>query len=372
MKKIYRDFAVFLFILLPYLFSHSTAAQAIFPDLNGQELLDELRATYKPSDTEVRSYNEARDLLFAYTATEYQDSLHCVYSGYTIYLDPDEDPSTDAYNKNINTEHTYPQSKGAENHPARSDMHHLFPVRENVNSSRGNDPYAEIPDSDTDSWFRNNYSTGNLPTNNIDQYSEHDDQTQTFEPREDHKGNAARAVFYFYTMYKNEADAADPSFFEIQKNILYQWHQQDQADDWEKQRNNYIASVQGGKPNPFILDPSLIQRAYFPDDTLNNNPIDSTTAYHVLQYARPNPCFGQTDLVLKFDETALLTIKLYDLYGRHITTLAEDEVCPTGEKIKTWNAAEAGLLQGMYVCVVKTVLEESDRTINDYMKIVLH
>lgn len=43
--------------------------------------------------------------------------------------------------------HTFPQSMGSSSELARSDLYHLLPAKSNVNSARGNDPSAEIPDS---------------------------------------------------------------------------------------------------------------------------------------------------------------------------------------------------------------------------------
>jgi hypothetical protein len=240
----------------------NTATNAtIFPDLTGQDLLDNLIATYKPST--VLSYDVARDVMYG-EIDNFNDSLSCVYTGFTIYLDPNADPSTDAYLKHINAEHSWPQSKGAVNN-AKSDMHHLYPAKDNVNSSRGNNPYDDIDDAQTDNWYRKDVALNSIPSTVIDQYSEKDNDTPRFEPREDHKGNAARAMFYFYTMYKSEADAADPAFFGIQKDVLRRWNAQDPPDAAEFARNTAVAGYQQGKENPFILDTTLVQRAYFPE-----------------------------------------------------------------------------------------------------------
>ena len=92
---------------------------------------------------------------------------------------------------------------GAGDEPQKSDMHHLFSCKSNVNSSRGNDPYAEIPDEDTDTWYRNDYSQEDIPTEYIDEFAEKDNppdpNNEVFEPRENHKGNASRAMFYCFT-----------------------------------------------------------------------------------------------------------------------------------------------------------------------------
>ncbi|NOX90528.1 MAG: T9SS type A sorting domain-containing protein [Calditrichaeota bacterium] len=239
-----------LFVLVVY------GQETIFPGLTGQELIDSLRANYKPAT--VLSYDDARDVMFS-EIDNYSDSVSGVYSGYTIYIDPAVDPSTDAYNKGMNTEHTWPQSKGTDSGNARSDLQHLFPCRAEVNSSRSNDPFADIPDADTDKWWRDDYYLTTIPTSYIDEYSEKD-YAGWFEPREDHKGNAARAIFYIYTMYKEQLDT---SFFYIQKETLRRWHYQDTVDAREAERNNRIAPYQDNKKNPFILDSTLVRRAYF-------------------------------------------------------------------------------------------------------------
>jgi len=232
----------------------------IFPGLTGQELISKLQQEYKPAT--VLSYDDARDTMFA-VIDNHNGQVTGVYSGFTITLDPTADPSSDAYDKDMNTEHTWPQSMGADVGNARSDLHHLYPARVEVNSSRGNDPFAEINDADTDTWWRNDYSQSTIPTSFIDEYSEKDN-SGFFEPREDHKGNAARSVFYFYTMYQDQADS---DFFNQQKDILRVWNIQDTVDQAERDRSQLVAQYQDGKENPFVLDTTLVRRAYFPDDT---------------------------------------------------------------------------------------------------------
>ena len=58
--------------------------------------------------------------------------------------------------------------------------------------------------------------------------------------------------------------AAD-NFFEEQKGILQTWHEQDPANEDEINRTWAISEYQEDKPNPFILDNTLIERAYFYD-----------------------------------------------------------------------------------------------------------
>ncbi len=269
-KRNWRISVAFLIVLcgIQPLLSDNTTSGTLFPGLTGEQLIDSLVANYKPQT--VLSYDDARDTMFA-VIDNHEDSVSCVYSGYRIYIDPQNDPSSDAYFKDMNTEHTWPQSKGADQGNAKSDLHHLFPTREHVNSSRSNAPLGESENISTDKWWRHDYALTSIPDQFIDEYSEKENDDDWFEPREDHKGDAARAVFYFYTMYREQAD---DDFFELQKETLYDWHDQDAVDARETNRNDAIAPYQDDKQNPFIIDSTLVRRCYFSDEV--DKPADFT------------------------------------------------------------------------------------------------
>ena len=162
-----------------------------------------LEENYKPAST--LGYNDARDIMYSIIDLQDGNTLKGIYTNYTITIDPSQDPRPQTNALNMNCEHTWPQSMGAGSEPQKSDLHHLYPCRGNVNSSRGNEPFGEISDNQTDKWWRLNYSTTSIPNEHIDEYSEVDNSGR-FEPREDVKGNIARSMFYFYTMYTNVAD----------------------------------------------------------------------------------------------------------------------------------------------------------------------
>ena len=210
------------------------------------------------------------------------NQLTGVYSGYTITLDLSQDPSTNAYEQGINCEHTFPQSMYDGSEPMKSDLHHLFPTKSNVNSSRGNDPFEEIADEETHIWYRNEYSQTNVPIEYIEEFSEKynpsDQNDERFEPREEQKGKSARAMFYFYTMYSN---VADHEFWELQKETLFNWHYSDSIDETELERTWKISEYQDDLPNPFIIDPTLVWRAYFSDLYLPGD-LNSDTSIDVL------------------------------------------------------------------------------------------
>ena len=233
----------------------------VFPDLEGQELREALRERYAPDQT--LGYGPARDTLYRYE--QYTDgALIGEYTAFSIQLDPNADASSDAYEKGINAEHTLPQSKGAGEEPAKSDLHNLFPAKANVNSARGNTPFDEIPDDQTDSWYFEDEERASAPTSGIAAWSEDDSDhpdpafTGRFEPREDHKGDAARAVFYMRTIYPDRVDAA---FFRAQREDLLRWNSADPADGEEAQRAAFIAELQG-TTNPFVKDSTLARRAF--------------------------------------------------------------------------------------------------------------
>lgn len=234
----------------------------ILTKLEGSALFEPLIKEFKAKD--LLSYKECRKVMFTKIDLK-NDSIECVYTGYKKYLDPKaKDPISYLYNKgldnSINTEHSYPQSKGASRSMAKSDLHHLFPTRSNVNSARGSNPFKEVPDKYTSAWYYSDDRLETIPVKYIDGYSEVG--PKGFEPRETVKGNIARAIFYFYTFYRKEAIKADKDFFNRQKATLIKWHEADPVDKEEWDRTYEIAKYQQNKPNPFVLDESLILRLY--------------------------------------------------------------------------------------------------------------
>jgi endonuclease I len=294
--------------------------QVLFPDLEGEALLEKLVEEYK-AQIIFMDYGESRDTLFSKVYMK-DDSLKCVYSGHTLFLDPNRDPTTFVYmngsDNGINTEHTYPRSKGAEFGNPKSDMHHLFPTRSKVNEERSNFPFGEIDDDETDLWFYKNQSSFSKPTQNIDAYSEW--KWQIFEPREDHKGNVARAIFYFYTMYKDLADAEDPDFFWDMVPTLCEWHLLDPVDSLEWERTYIIAKYQQF-PNPFVLDCSLVSRTYC---EMTENPCTTTVPVQDFDSGKEenwnvafNPSTG-INITPVHELSGLINIHIYNASGQKV------------------------------------------------------
>jgi len=251
-------------IIILFIFNSLLFNQTIGEGLYLNDLIDYLNANYKTNT--VLSYNSARDILYGDIESPLNNGdVVGVYTNYSISLPSNVDPSTYLYENGMDCEHLWPQSMYEGSSPMKSDMHHLKPCKSNVNSSRGNKPFGDISDFQTNTWFWLNVQTNTIPSSNINQYSE--SSSNYFEPREDVKGDVARSIFYFYTMYSN---VADENFFNIQKNILYQWHLEDPVSQLEIDRTWDIAYYQDNLPNPFIIDNTLIERAYFYSYPNNN------------------------------------------------------------------------------------------------------
>ena len=245
---------LFIWLIFEFLISQTI----IGPGLTRVNLFDYLNTNYKTSTT--LGYNQARDVMYSIIDLEDDNTLKGIYTNYTITIDPNQDPRPQTNAQNMNCEHSWPQSMGAGSEPQKSDLHHLYPCRGNVNSSRGNKPYAEIDDNDTDKWWRFDYYETSIPSQYIDEFSEVDNNNGKFEPREVVKGNIARGMFYFFTIYNDEADH---NFFEEQKDFLNLWHKQDPVDDIELARTLSIASYQDDIVNPFVIDSTLVKRIWY-------------------------------------------------------------------------------------------------------------
>ncbi|PEN14916.1 hypothetical protein CRI94_01080 [Longibacter salinarum] len=264
--KRFVAWCVALLTIIPISGASDALAQTTVCDgQTGLTLLTCVQSGY--SMTSPQGYGPARDILYG-TIDSDGNELEGFYTGYTIQLDPGQDPSQDAYDKDINAEHVYPQSQGASGSPQKGDMHNLRPTLVQANSDRGSLPFGESPDSQTNDWYYLTTITSAQPSpQNIDLYSERG--SGVWEPRESVKGDIARAVFYFYTIHRQEANG---SFFDGMKDVLLTWHTNDPVTQVELDRSAAIASHQGNE-NPFVLDETLADRLYSGDGGSDPNLI---------------------------------------------------------------------------------------------------
>jgi len=241
-------------------------------DLTGEPLKDYLRKNYTPDLT--LGYNTARDRM--YTILDNRDGMVIgVYTYFEMPVDPSSSsPRADAFDggNGINAEHLWPQSKGAGSEPMKSDLHHLRSTEVRANQDRGNLRFGTIPDSDVDRWYNKSSrdETGLIFTTTAPPQAERDQWSKVklndrFESKLDTKGDIARSMFYFYTIYRDEADAEDSGFFSSMDDALLEWHDVDEVDDDEMLRTETISGWQGNV-NPFVMDTTLVRRAFFMED----------------------------------------------------------------------------------------------------------
>jgi len=299
----------------------------LFPGLEGEQLTDALRDAYTPG--QLLNDSQVRDTLYAKVFAE-TDSVRCIYSGFAKFLPAGVDPSqwlfgTGLEIESMNLEHGWPQAKGAgEGTDGNVNMYHLFPSRTDINSDRANFPFADIPDNLTQKWYFRDTEMAVKPGNNINAYSEY--ASGSFEPRESVKGDIARAMFYFWTIYRADALAADPFFFASQLTYLCDWHEQDPVDVSELQRNDIIAHYQDGKVNPFITDCSLVRRAYcsqLPECDVVSSQVPRYEEF-VLQF---HP--GSQQLSIEGTEYKIWQLQIFDQLGRQLKaeSLQTNQLC---------------------------------------------
>lgn len=230
-----KNFAMWILLLSFF----STSAFALAPNADDALKLDLFKQAMR--NHKALGYNPAKRFLFGELHLKKNSQGYFVkdlYCGidYTNGVGPGNMPDQNQ----LNCEHTWPQSKFTKSFPnelQKSDLHHLYPTDSRANSTRGNFEFAEVTENQN---LKNcNLSkSGPSVTSGGHTY---------FEPPTSHKGNVARALFYFSIRYKIAIGDA-------QEEYLKRWNQLDPVDDEEMARNNAIEKLQGNR-NPFIDNP---------------------------------------------------------------------------------------------------------------------
>ncbi|MEM1114961.1 MAG: endonuclease [Bacteroidota bacterium] len=320
--------------------------EVLFPGQRGDDLIASIRAAYRPAA--ITGDNDDLYARIDSVTVGGQLGVRCVYTGLFVPFDgvPSSDPSQDIGNgfsqtgEGLNREHTWPNSllSGL----ARDDLHNLFPTQVGVNSDRGNDRFAEIPDAQATRWYRGAppYTQTSPPTEALDEYSEIRSDI-SFEPREDHKGNVARALFYMAAVYGPSTNGDFP-FDAADRQTLFDWHRADPITEADQGRSARVAAFQSGRDNPFVLDSTLVRRAFFPD--LVGTDTEAAPAGLALRLAGPNPFRTEARLVLSLPEAAPVTAEAFDALGRRVAVLYDG---PAAGEVAL-RLGGAGLAPGVY------------------------
>jgi deoxyribonuclease-1 len=197
----------------------------------------------KDGHNPLTSYSQSRKYIMQQVHLRQDDNGYFVEDVY-CHIDFREKvgPNRMPSHNDINIEHTWPQSRfNPRKNKAyqKADLHHLYPTQSRANSTRGNHIFMDLND------------TNASPVNGCsDSLAGYQDGERGFEPPTDHKGNVARALFYFAVRY-------DISISPIEESFLRMWNTLDPVDEDERNRNDIIEQIQGNR-NPFIDDPELV------------------------------------------------------------------------------------------------------------------
>ena len=189
-------------------------------------------------------YEAARKIMFG-ELDKLQDSKGTyvldVYCGKKFYFQNLEEVGS--MHDRVNIEHTWPQSKFNSGFPKdiqKSDMHHLYLTDSQANSTRGNTPFGFI-NSDEDRTGGEGCRNSRMGLIN---------EIEAYTPPAPHRGNVARALFYFSMHY-------DLAISKSEEVTLRRWHNEDPVDLAELIRHEKIARHQKIR-NPFVDHPEIV------------------------------------------------------------------------------------------------------------------
>lgn len=215
----------------------------------GKQFRETLRKQY--ADHKVVSYKETRIIMYNQADCE-NNKLYLIYGGepYTWKCNQKVNPPL----SDINAEHTVPQSFFGKQQPMVTDLHHLISAPHVLNELRSNYKFNEFDYSKCDKFCKGLTCSTTTPSNP----SEYSclSKTKEWMPREADRGQVARMVLYFYTMYP-EYDMSKVGNL----NTFLKWHKSYPPSDREKTRNAVINKTQGNA-NPYILHPEWVEKAW--------------------------------------------------------------------------------------------------------------
>lgn len=259
------------------------------------------------------------DEFYERDTTNGQRVTTCVYSSYDHIYTPPMDFSS------MSREHTICDSwmttTGDNTTKQYTDYHNLFPtLLAGVNQTRSNYPLGEVVN------VTSSFMDGKFGTNSLGQ--------TVYEPRDEHKGDAARAMFYMLTAYHgfvtgwNGFDALLSNATNQDQDVLKAWHWNDLPDALDHARNDYVDSLQGNR-NPFVDSADFVCFI----DFNNMNKITSaspclTTPVSVeenviseITSVYPNPANSQITIATEVKADHAAELRITDITGRIVQTM---------------------------------------------------
>ncbi len=241
--------------------------------------------------------------------------VECRYSGYTSEFEGSFDWTAQDFSREHVFAHSwmpgYPYNGTNTEAIPYNDQHNLFPTKYlNVNNTRSNFPFGEVVTAGQSFMGAKRGVNANGDT--------------VFEPKDDVKGDVARALFYQAVAYNNYDGSGTwgiPDFISFiipygqDVNLLMDWHNNDLPDSYEIARHEYVASIQNNR-NPFIDNPEWACLVNF--RTLEKQACNLNAAEIALQniIVFPNP---SKEIVTVFaPDNSVVGYEVIDVQGRSI------------------------------------------------------
>jgi len=230
-------------------------------------------------------------------------------------------------------EHTFPASwfGGSNDNAVKnaySDMHFIWPADGWTNFKKGNVPlgYVNSPfyTSNNGSKVGTSKSSSNFgyTTSNV------------FEPRDDFKGDFARAYLYFITRYEDSLPSLigrSTSDYVLDGNkypgldswilqLCVKWHKQDPPSAFEIQRNDSVFAIQGNR-NPYIDFPYWVEKIFGPNGISSSCVNTAIVSHRSIDFSIfPNPANSELSIRLDGVLSDKVTFEIIDMVGRKLRT----------------------------------------------------
>ena len=225
-----------------------------------QTTYDGLREVFKQSDADP---NKPGNILLFYT-------------GKSV-------PFSGSFNDGINREHVWPKNNGSAfpaSSEAGSDAHHLRPCDSSLNSTRSNNSFGEVPQTNANVAGKNGVY---FDSTNLCYQASTSDGT-LFYPGEGYRGATARILMYLQVRWGDKYSLSFVDRAGNNKTIgkisdLMKWHLQEPPTEEEIYRNNVVAGIQGNR-NPFIDHPEYAEKIYCYDGESYNNVLKQVVAQY--------------------------------------------------------------------------------------------
>lgn len=316
-----------------------------------------------------------------------RDIIWDMYSDNPAGPEPYEYPFTTVYPSTItaegmglNREHIFPQSWFDPNNVTpdpvqKSDLFHVLPSDGWVNGQKSNYPLGKVNNSP--SFVSLNGSKVGFADTSIHftVYSSNTYKNKVFEPRNEYKGDFARAYLYIITRYEddlttwnaNSSNAKDvldgnkyPGLDSWILKLCVSWCKLDPPSAKEIKRNDSVFAIQGNR-NPYIDHPNWVEKVFGVNGSANCLVLATKQHSNTFKFTiYPNPVqdgFLSIDLDRNVSNNA--TFEVIDIVGRK---LIEQKMAANNKQL---TIDVSSLAKGTYLL---NIIDDGNNSIQKFIK----